>query len=108
MKIEEIGDAELLVRVKELCGRERAATAEVIEHLAEVSARKLHLAQAFSSMHVYCMEVLHLSEHQAYERLAAAKIVRRFPVALEMLREGALHLTGLAMLAPHLRSRRPR
>src|SRR5258706_13065330 len=53
-------------------------------------------------MHGYCVEALCFSEHQAYERVTAARVARRFPAALAMLREGALHLTGLAMLAPHL------
>src|SRR5258706_14893611 len=101
MKIE-LSDAELLEKLRNLCARERLAMADVLEHLAEVEERRLYREQAFSSLVGYCMEVLHFSEHQAWERVTAARALPRFPAALPMLREGALHLSGLALLAPHL------
>ena len=53
-------------------------------------------------MFVYCMDVLHLSEAEAYLRLTAARAARAHPVLLQMLADGRLHLTGIAKLAPHL------
>ena len=53
-------------------------------------------------MFAYCTEVLHLSEAEAYLRIAAARASREHPVLLEMLADGRLHLTGIAKLAPHL------
>jgi len=53
-------------------------------------------------MFVYCTEVLHLSEAEAYLRIAAARAAREHPIFLEMLADGRLHLTGIAKLAPHL------
>jgi len=46
--------------------------------------------------------VLHLSEFEAYLRITAARAARQHPVLLAMLREGSLHLTAVAKLAPHL------
>jgi hypothetical protein len=46
--------------------------------------------------------VLHLSEAEAYLRIAAARASRRHPVLLTMLDDGRLHLSGIALLAPHL------
>jgi len=46
--------------------------------------------------------VLHLSEHAAYLRIEAARAARAFPMVLERLAEGALNLTGISLLAPHL------
>ena len=66
-------DAELLIEVKRLAASEREATADLIRSLAEVKARGLHLAMGYSSMFGYCTEVLRLSEHAAYARIAAAK-----------------------------------
>jgi hypothetical protein len=43
-----------------------------------------------------------LSEHAAYGRIEAARAARKFPVLLERLAEGALTLTNLCLLAPHL------
>jgi hypothetical protein len=46
--------------------------------------------------------VLGLSEGGAYNRIEAARAARRYPVVLELLRTGALHLTAVRVLAPHL------
>ena len=53
-------------------------------------------------MFVYCTEVLHLSEAEAYFRIAAARAARKYPMLLVMLGECRLHLSGIAILAPHL------
>ena len=53
-------------------------------------------------MFSYCTEVLHLSEAEAYLRIAVARASRQHPVLLAMLADGRLHLTGIAKLAPHL------
>jgi hypothetical protein len=50
----------------------------------------------------YCTRVLHLSEHEAYLRIAVARASREHPMLLEMLADGRLHLSGIAKLAPHL------
>ena len=53
-------------------------------------------------MHVYCTEVLHLSDAEAYSRITVARAFRRHPMLLEVLADGRIHLTGLVRLAPHL------
>ncbi|HYN03636.1 MAG TPA: HNH endonuclease, partial [Vicinamibacteria bacterium] len=53
-------------------------------------------------MFVYCTEALHLSEAEAYLRIAAARAAREHPALLTLLADGRLHLTAIAKLAPHL------
>jgi hypothetical protein len=53
-------------------------------------------------MFAWCTEVLHLSEAEAYLRIAVARASREHPMLLDMLREGRLHLSGIVKLAPHL------
>jgi hypothetical protein len=53
-------------------------------------------------MFVYCTEVLHLSEHEAYLRIQVARSSRHHPMLLTMLEDGRLHLSSIAKLAPHL------
>jgi hypothetical protein len=48
------------------------------------------------------VEALHLSEAEAYLRIAAARASREHPMLLALLADGRLHLTGIAKLAPHL------
>jgi hypothetical protein len=63
-------------------GRARHATAELIAHLAELETRTVLEAEAHS-LFSFCRDVLHLSEHSAYNRIAAARAARKFPVILE-------------------------
>jgi hypothetical protein len=95
-------DEQLLARVHTLADEERRATVALIAALAELDARKLYLRQGCSSLFTYCTQVLHLSEHAAYGRIEAARAARRFPILLDRLAEGALTLTSLCLLAPHL------
>ncbi len=73
---EDISDQELLRDLKQLIVRDRKLEAELLAHLAEVDVRKLYLNEGFSSMFVYCTEVLHFSEPVAYHRIAAARTAR--------------------------------
>ena len=97
-----LSNHELLARVKHLAEREREATASLIAHLAELDKRRLYLAEGCSSLFTYCTQVLHLSEHAAYGRIEAARMVHRFPVILEMLEVGSVNLTTVGLLAAHL------
>ncbi|MGH2372676.1 MAG: HNH endonuclease, partial [bacterium] len=97
-----LSDHELVARVKQLVTREREVTVTLIAHLAELDARRLYLAEGYSSLFVYCTQVLHLSEHAAYRRITAARAVRKFPVILEGLSEGSVNLTTVVLLAAHL------
>ncbi|HZN37785.1 MAG TPA: HNH endonuclease, partial [Planctomycetota bacterium] len=86
-----------------LATRERGATVELVGHLAELDARKLHVAEGYGSLFAYCTGPLRLAEHAAYNRIEAARLSRRFPVVLDLLSDGSLNLSTLRLLAPHLR-----
>src|SRR5262245_7719520 len=97
-----LSDTRLLAQVKHLAEHERDATAKLVAHLAVLDERRLYLGEGCSSLFTYCTRVLHLSESAAYGRIQAARASRRFPVVLEKLTRGALNLTHLRLLAPHL------
>ena len=98
----QLSDSELLNETKRLAAVEREATTDLIRLLAEVKARGLHLAMGCSSMFGYCTRVLHLSEHAAYARIAAAKVATDFPLVMDLLIEGAITLTTVTLLGRHL------
>jgi hypothetical protein len=98
-----LSDDSLLARVADLVGRSRRVEAELVAHLAEVDSRRLYLREACPSMHAYATERLHLSDAEAFFRIRVARLSRRFPIVLAMLADGRLHLSGIALLAPHLR-----
>ena len=95
-------DPELLAGVCAAVTRENEDVALVIAHLAEMDTRRLFAGEGCSSLKSYCMEVLHLSEDEAYLRIHVAKIAREFPVVLEMLADGFVHLTAVHRLGPSL------
>ena len=95
-------DDELLRRLSDLLGRSRRDEADLVAHIGEVDRRRLYAREASPSMFAYCTEVLHLSEAEAYLRIAAARAAREHPLLLTLLADGRLHLTAIAKLAPHL------
>jgi len=99
---EALSDFELLERVKQLAANERQVTAHLVAHLAELDARRLYLGHGYSSLFTYCTQALHLSEHAAYGRIEAARLVRRFPKVLGLLESGSLSLTTASLLSPVL------
>jgi hypothetical protein len=98
----QLSDEALADEVARLAQCERSATAELIASLVEFDRRRLYLAVGFPSLFAYCTQRLHLSEHAAYHRIEAARAAQRFPVILRLLEEGALTLTAVGLLRPHL------
>jgi hypothetical protein len=97
-----LSDVALVAEVGRLAACERRATAGLVAHLGELDARRLYLGAGFSSMFTYCTQALRLSEGGAYNRIEVARAARRFPVVLGLLGDGALNLTTVRLLAPHL------
>src|SRR5688500_5891969 len=97
-----LSDEALLALITDLAGRERFASVELVAHLAELEARPaVHLGKG-RSLYLYCTEVLHLSEHAAYNRIGAARAARRYPAILDLLADGMVTVTTVTLLAPHL------
>jgi hypothetical protein len=53
-------------------------------------------------MFAFCVERFHMSEQVTAKRIWAARTARRFPVVLEMVERGELHLSAIYLLARHL------
>jgi hypothetical protein len=95
-------DPVLLRDLAALVAQDRATTAALLAHIAEVDARKLYLPAAHPSMFSYCVHELRLSEEAAFKRIHAARAARQFPAIFAALADGRLHLSAVVMLAPHL------
>ena len=80
----------------------RQHEAKILAHIAEVDSRRLYAEAAYSSMFAYCVDALHLSEAASFRRITAARAARRFPVLLEKVASGELHLCAIKLLAPYL------
>jgi len=98
-----LSDHDLHARLIALAAGERAASVELVAHLAELDARpSLYAARGYGSLHAYCTQALRLSEDAASNRIAAARACRRFPVILDMLASGEMTLTSVRLLGRHL------
>jgi len=97
-----LSDDALVARLAALVHNERRATTELIAALAEFDRRKLYLGHGCSSLFTYCTQVLHLSEHAAFNRIEAARAASRFPAVLCALEQGWLTLTAVRLLSPIL------
>jgi len=98
----ERSNAQLLAGAKMLAGQERQTSAHLIAHLAEIHARELYLKEGFPRLSVYCMEALGLSEDASYRRSDAAILAHRYPIILDMLAAGSIHLTTIRTIGGYL------
>jgi len=95
-------DDDLVTSLKTLVGQERDVTAQVVAHIAELDTREVYLREGYRSLYVYSRDALGLSEWEAYARIEVARAARRFPLILDLLADGSLHLTAVKLLAAHL------
>jgi len=64
-----LADHVLLRDLGELVALDRATTADLLAHLAEVDARKLYLPAGYPSMYAWCVGELGFSEDCAWKRI---------------------------------------
>src|SRR4051794_24362982 len=102
MRLTDVSNEKLLADLHALVGQGSALLARLLVYLGEVEERRLDLEGACSSLFDFCVRRLGMGEDEACRRVAAARIVRRFPMTLAMIERGELHLTALLLLRDHL------
>jgi hypothetical protein len=98
MDLTTLSSGRLVARLGELVSDERSIAIDFILHLAELERRRLHLELGAPSLFAYCTDRLRLTKGAAYRRTTCARLVTRFPAALDHLRDGRLCPTTLALL----------
>jgi hypothetical protein len=93
--LRDIPDEQLEATLSRLLGAGARLEARIVAHLAEVDARRLHLTVGCSSLYDYCRKRLGLSDYEAFARIAAARVARKYPLVFEMLERRQLHLTAI-------------
>ena len=97
-----MSDRELLNATARVVRDERRSTADLLALLGEIDGRRLYLHEGCSSLFTYCTQVLQVSEHAAYHRIEAARAARQFPIIVDLVADGSVTLTTIALLRPHL------
>jgi hypothetical protein len=95
-------DAVLLRQLTSLVHQDRANSATLLAHLAEVDLRRLYLPAGYPSMHAFCVERLRFSDDAAYRRIRVARAARQFPALFTAVSDGRLNLAAISLIAPHL------
>lgn len=83
-----VSDDELLGRLTAILKTSRRVEAVLVAHIGEVDTRRLYAREGSTSMFAYCTDVLHLSEPEAYLRIAVARAAREHPLILMLLAAG--------------------
>ena len=91
----DVSNEALEANLSKLLGAGARVEARVVAHLAEVEARRVHPLVGCSSLYDYCRRRLGLSDYEAFVRIAAARVARKFPIVFEMLDRRKLHLTAI-------------
>src|SRR3954465_969588 len=99
--LDEVSDDELVTGLRGLIGRSAWTEARLVAHLAELETRRLHLVSS-RSLFAYCQERLGLSQNEAYYRIIAARMGRKFPIVFELLEQRKVHLTALALIRDYI------
>ena len=95
-------DDQIKTALGELLAAGYRTEARIIAHLAELEERKLHLKAGSESLFHYCTHVLRLSNSEAFHRITAARIARKFPLVFSLIEQRELHLTALCLLRDYL------
>ncbi len=102
MNLKELSDEDLTARLHLLVRAEAESLADVLETLSEFDRRELYQRHSEPSLFTYCVGALGYSEGAAAKRIAVARLSRRLPGLLDVVRAKRIHLAGLHLLAPHL------
>ena len=93
-----LSDRELLCQTSTLVHHERHLQGVIIDHLAEIEARRLFLQRGCSSLFDYAVRELGYSDAAAGRRIGAVRLCADQHDARERLRDGSLTLSAAAEL----------
>ncbi|TVQ79455.1 MAG: HNH endonuclease [Bradymonadales bacterium] len=112
LNLQKLASKDLLLYTQKLAASERKIYAAVIEALEEIERRKLYLAKGYSSLFLFCTEVLKYSAGAAQRRIESMRLIKNFPRAQKTevktkLQKGSLSLSHLSQVSKALRSLPP-
>ena len=98
MNLAGLSDSRLMASLHAVRADSRRLLAKLLVHLVEVEERRLDAKAACPSLYDFCIRRLGMSDGEACRRIAAARLVKRFPSLLARIESGALNLTNLDLL----------
>ncbi|MGK5090049.1 hypothetical protein WDW86_21060 [Bdellovibrionota bacterium FG-2] len=89
-------------RAVELSARYKRAEAELLEILDQVDRHRVYLKHAHSSLFLYVIHELGLSESVAYNLIAVARKAREVPEIRDLIASGSMTLSNARRITPIL------
>ena len=97
-----LSNVELVESFNRLHHDESTLMVLLLEHLAEIEKRGLHLADGYSSMFEYLQKKYHYSASATWRRLTSARALSKFPQLRSLLETRELNLSTLSRVAQSL------
>src|SRR3954462_12205129 len=101
-RLRSLADDERLAGLSRIVGRRNQIRAEFLAYVAELDQRQLFLDLGYPSLFDYCVKALGLCESTAGRHIAAARVCRSYPQALDQVARGDLHASALSVMKKHL------
>jgi hypothetical protein len=101
MRLSQMSNEQVVESLQALVGEGNRIVAKIVAYLVEVEERRIHLELACSSMFDFCVRKLGFSDGEAFRRITAARLARRFPRILDAIASGRVHLSNLVLLRDH-------
>lgn len=97
MNLVALSDDQLLESLEQEFSNERNVSNNILQHLKEVSSRRLYAKRGFANMFWMLVRFYRQSESSANQRLKALDLMADVPVVEDRLNSGELNLTTAAM-----------
>ena len=97
--LKSLSDNHLMNSAKTVLTTLRRVDLALLEHLGEIESRELHLKCGYTSLFKMCTDKFRLSEASAYRRVAAARLIRKYPLVKVQFLSGDVSMCTLAMVA---------
>ena len=97
-QLKSLSDSHLMTSTVTVLTTLRRVDLGLLEHLGEIECRELHLKSGYSSLFKMCTDKFRLSEASAYRRVAAARLIQKFPMVKVQLLSGDVSMCTLAMV----------
>jgi hypothetical protein len=102
-KFDSVSDQDLLANTQFLASEERRIASSLIEHLREISRRKLFVDYGYASLFKYCIKSLKMSEAQSQRYIDVMRLVEELPEAKAKIESGTINLTVASQLQSFIR-----
>lgn len=89
-------------QLKDGADEERRNLVAALARLSEFDVRGLAQAAGYPTLYAYCVGELGWQENTAFERVQAARLLRRLPGLGRLIENGGTKLTALVILGPYL------